>query len=138
LCYTADSMINDFRSDHAFLSNFYAHGGQLTAEHIYQAMKTENIGDQIAILSAKTPGQAKRLGQKVTLRKDWEEIKLLVMEAILVMKFTPGTMEHDLLLATGDEELVEGNTWGDTFWGVCRGKGENHLGKLLMKIRDDL
>lgn len=129
-------MINSFRDKYAFLSNFYRHGGQLTAEHIYQAMKTENIGDQIAILSAKTPGEAKLLGQEVVLRKDWDEIKLLVMEAILTMKFAPGTMEHDLLLETGDDELIEGNTWNDCFWGVCRGKGENWLGKILMRIRD--
>lgn len=130
-------MIDSFRDQHSFLSNFYRHGGQITAEHIFQAMKTKNPVEQIEILSTSTPGQAKRLGRQVKLREDWEDIKLLVMEAILRYKFKPGTMEHDLLLATGDEELVEGNTWGDTFWGVCRGKGENHLGKLLMQIRDE-
>jgi len=42
------------------------------------------------------------------------------------------------LLDTKDFELIEGNTWGDTFWGVCSGKGQNNLGKILMQIRNEL
>jgi len=131
-------MIKSFRGKYDFLSNYYRHGGQITAEHIYQAMKTESIVDQILILSAQTPGDAKRLGQQVTLRRDWDRKKIYVMETILLCKFAPGSQEAEQLLATGDEELVEGNTWNDTFWGVCRGEGENWLGKLLMKVRSGL
>ena len=45
---------------------------------------------------------------------------------------------HANLLATGKATLVEGNSWGDTFWGVCRGKGKNMLGKILMRVRKRL
>jgi predicted NAD-dependent protein-ADP-ribosyltransferase YbiA (DUF1768 family) len=76
-------------------------------------------------------------GQKVTLRKDWEGVKIQVMRDVLRLKFAnPGL--RDRLLETGDRELIEGNTWGDTFWGVCRGSGKNWLGQLLMELRGEL
>jgi len=84
-----------------------------------------------------TPGQAKKLGKSIELRPDWEEIKIEVMRELLRQKFDI-TKHYDLWLElhmTKPDELVEGNWWGDTFWGVCKGKGENHLGKLLMEIR---
>ena len=86
---------------------------------------------------AETPGLAKKLGRKATIRPDWEKIKLPIMEYLLRQKFGDKTLKA-LLIGTGDAELVEGNMWGDTYWGVCKGKGENHLGKLLMKIREEL
>jgi len=66
------------------------------------------------------PGQAKRAGRKVTLRLEWETIKLSVMETLLRQKFAQDPW-RGWLSATGDEELIEGNTWGDTFWGVAKG-----------------
>ena len=90
-----------------------------------------------AIREASTPREAKRLGRSSPLRQDWEEVKVAYMESILRKKFSDEVMKLRLL-STGDEELVEGNHWNDTFWGVCRGEGENHLGKLLMKIRKEL
>jgi hypothetical protein len=60
------------------------------------------------------------------------------MESLVKEKFTRDTELGAKLVATGDEELVEGNYWGDTFWGVCRGVGQNHLGKILMKVREEL
>lgn len=93
--------------------------------------------ERAAIRLCCSPGEAKRLGRKATLRLDWEKVKLTIMEDLLRQKFAWKELKEKLL-STGDEELVEGNTWSDTFWGVCNGKGENHLGKLLMKIREEL
>ena len=44
----------------------------------------------------------------------------------------------ELLLSTEDSSLVEGNDWNDKFWGVCQGKGLNHLGRILMKVRKEV
>lgn len=82
--------------------------------------------------------EARRLGGRIFIRYDWEEVKLGVMETILRDKFTRHADLQALLLGTGDRDLVEGNTWGDRFWGVCGGVGENHLGRLLMQIRAEL
>jgi ribA/ribD-fused uncharacterized protein len=109
----------------------------LTVEHAYQAAKTFDLDERRVIRKVNTPGEAKRLGKKVTMRQDWDLVKLKTMEFLLRQKFS---YEHlrDALIATGDAELIEGNTWGDTYWGVCNGVGENHLGKLLMTIRTDI
>ena len=136
-------MINSFEGKYAFLSNFYEHPiseGSLTFptnEHYFQAMKTLDLTERIAIARAATPGQSKRMGRSVKLRSDWEDIKLSVMETALRLKFADPELAA-MLKATGNEELVEGNWWNDTFWGVCNGVGENNLGKLLMKIRAEL
>lgn len=133
-----------FRGDRHFLSNFYRHpvlhAGHLwpTAEHAYQAAKTSSQSWKEQILNAATPGEAKRLGRKVPVDLNWEEQKLAVMEAILRAKFARGSSLAMMLIGTGDEHLEETNWWGDRFWGTCNGTGKNHLGKLLMKIREDL
>jgi ribA/ribD-fused uncharacterized protein len=85
-----------------------------------------------------TAGHAKRAGRKLKLRKDWDEIKLTVMEEVLKMKFLGNQKLAQKLIDTGDAVLIEGNWWNDTYWGVCNDKGENHLGQLLMKIRKEL
>jgi ribA/ribD-fused uncharacterized protein len=136
-------MINSFEGEYAFLSNFYEHpisNGVITFptnEHYFQAMKTLEDDERLAIARAATPGQAKRMGRSVKLRPDWESIKLDVMETAVRIKFTDPELAAKLI-ATGDEELIEGNWWNDTFWGVCNGVGENHLGKILMKVRADI
>ena len=110
-----------------------------TVEHAYQAAKaktTDNISRK-AIHAAKTPGKAKRIGNTIALRPNWYELRLEVMKYLLLQKFLIPEL-RDKLLATGDEELVEGNWWGDIYWGICRGKGENKLGKLLMQIRSEI
>ena len=71
-------------------------------------------------------------------RDNWSRIKNDVMLKLLRRKFVSGSHYATLLLDTGGAELIEGNTWGDTYWGVCDGVGENHLGKLLMLVRDEL
>jgi ribA/ribD-fused uncharacterized protein len=133
-----------FRKEYAFLSNFYAcpvaFEGYLhpSAEHAYQAAKTEDENERRVIRTAETPGDAKRLGREITLRPNWEETKMRFMREVIISKFKYHHAIAEQLLNTGDEELVEENWRGDTFWGVCNGVGENHLGKILMKVRDEL
>ena len=136
--------ISSFRGPHAFLSNFHPSPirvGERTAptvEHAFQAAKTFDDEKVAWILDADTPGKAKWRGKRVPLRPDWERVRLAVMEDALRQKFAPGSELAAQLLATGDAELVEGNAWGDRFWGVSRGTGRNHLGRLLMRIRAEL
>lgn len=107
-----------------------------TVEHAYQAAKTLDIHQRDQIAAAEGPGVAKSLGRSVTMRTDWNEVKLGIMEFLLRQKFYYEPLRSQLL-ATGNAELIEGNTWNDTFWGVCRGRGHNHLGRLLMKVRTE-
>jgi predicted NAD-dependent protein-ADP-ribosyltransferase YbiA (DUF1768 family) len=88
----------------------------------------------MAIIAAPTPGIAKRIGRRVTLRPNWETMKVGNMHGLVWEKFQDPVM-RSLLLSTGDAHLEEGNTWGDRFWGTVNGIGENHLGKILMNIR---
>lgn len=133
-------MIERFEGQFKFLSNFYPCTVMLdgeefpSIEHAYQAAKTLVAAQRAQVSKCFSPGEAKKLGRTLLLRDDWEDVKLAIMEALLREKFVDPTLEKQLL-DTGEQELVEGNWWGDTYWGVCRGSGENHLGKLLMKIR---
>jgi hypothetical protein len=133
-----------FSGEYSFLSNFHPSpvlmdGQQYpTVEHAFQAAKTNSVAERQVIQMISTPGQAKRQGRKVTLRGEWEVIKLGVMLQLLRRKFDPDSVLAYELLATGDKELIETNTSNDTYWGVCGGKGENHLGKLLMQVRNEL
>lgn len=137
--------VASFSGEFHFLSNFHPapmlYEGIVwpTSEHAYQAMKTNDELQRINVSTLPTPGQAKRYGKSLTVRPDWNNAtKLAVMEDILREKFKQNSHLKDMLLATEDLVLEEGNTWGDTFWGICRGVGQNHLGRLLMKIRDEL
>lgn len=138
-------MITSFDGENRFLSNFYPSrliyaGGILifpTVEHAYQAAKTDDKAEWLTIAHLATPGLAKKYGQKVTLKANWDQVKLETMEELLQDKFAIPQLKQQLI-NTGTQELVEGNYWGDTYWGVCRGKGQNNLGKLLMKIRSSI
>lgn len=136
-------VIDNFNGDFQFLSNFqtcdFTWKGQrwTSLEHAYQCAKVTNVDDLKLIRNAKTPGLAKRAARVVRLRDDWEEVKVEIMAELLALKFAAEPL-RSMLLATGDATLIEGNTWGDTIWGVCKGKGTNYLGKLLMKLRDEL
>ncbi len=131
--------IDSFQGEFRWLSNFWPCSVMLdgmtfpSTEHAYQAAKTLTLGERKKF-QVGTAGQAKRLGRKVKIRSDWESVKLDVMLNLLRQKFSSGELRSKLI-ATGNTELIEGNTWGDRFWGVCDGRGENHLGKLLMKVR---
>lgn len=136
-------MINNFSCQWDFLSNFYPARivydsiAYPSIEHAFQAAKTKDKELRLAIRAAKTPGEAKRMGSQVQLRPEWELVKVDVMLQLLRLKFYPENMAA-LLLSTGDHELVEGNHWQDTFWGVCNGVGENWLGRLLMQVRTEI
>lgn len=137
-------VIDKFDDEYRFLSNFYfcplKLGGIIypTVEHAFQAMKTKDKNERMKISLLNTPGEAKRAGRKVKLREDWEDIKLKVMEYLVGLKFNNYIDLKEKLLATGDIELIEGNWWNDRYWGICKGKGENNLGKILMKVREEL
>lgn len=137
-------MISSFFGQYRFLSNFYPASVVLdgetfpTVEHAYQAAKCIDVQSRDAIRLAAGPVIAKRMGRRVKVRPDWDVVRLDVMRSLLKQKFAPDTECSRLLLSTGDEMLVEGNYWNDTFWGVCNGEGKNWLGVLLMEIRDEL
>jgi len=136
-----NNKIESFRGEYRFLSNFwYAKtvykGIEFpTSEHAYQAAKSidERMWRYFATLE--TPGEAKRCGKMINCRPDWEGVKVDIMFALLASKFSDTSL-MDKLVATGDAELIEKNSWGDVFWGVCQGVGKNWLGKLLMSIRN--
>lgn len=135
-----NSAITSFSGDNAFLSNFYhsvIFGRLTTVEHWFQACKAVDGAEKNYVLDAPTPGAAKRRGRRIKMRADWDEIKLGIMQQLLREKFSDPELAKKLI-ATGSTELVEGNTWGDRYWGVYNGEGENHLGKLLMAVRDEL
>ena len=136
--------IDSFSGKYSFLSNFYVwsieHEGLTyrTVEHAFQASKTLDQNERRRIANMFAPGDAKRAGRRVKLREDWEKVKVGVMLDLLRKKFAPPTLLSNALLNTDDAELIEGNTWGDRFWGVCEGEGKNILGKLLMALREEL
>ena len=136
-------MIDSFRGQYYFLSNFYNADVEYDGityknnEAAFQAQKVLSDGEKLRF-SELDPRKAKKLGRKVKLRKDWNDVKDNYMYEICKAKFTQHEDLAQKLLETGDEELVEGNKWNDTYWGVCNGKGKNQLGKTLMRIREEL
>ena len=139
---TGRECIDYFREEYEFLSNFYPACLEfegtlyLNSEAAYQAQKCANAADR-AQFSRMSADEAKRLGGKIEVRSDWEQVKLSVMEAVVYAKFAQNPYLAEYLLATGDMELKEGNTWGDVYWGINlrTGEGENHLGQILMALR---
>ena len=141
-------VIDSFSGEYSFLSNFYVpdipifYAGHpwRTSEHAFQAAKFVYAGAEahVAIVQDQEhPRNAKRQGRAFPARPDWDAQRISVMAGVLEAKFD---FDHHLeltmkLLRTGDAKLIEGNTWNDTFWGVCNGHGKNHLGKALMEVR---
>lgn len=138
-------MINNFRGKYYFLSNFYevpvTYNGipYKNNEAAFQAQKVSDFEKQKEF-SHLNPSEAKRKGRRVKLRKDvdWDSVKTGFMREIVRAKFEQNEDLKQKLLATGDEHLEEGNTWGDRIWGTVNGVGENRLGKILMKVREEL
>lgn len=138
-----------------FLSNFwpaivsYGAGTYPSVENAYVAAKIGAVPppegkapstplEQAAVeLLTCKPGNAKRIGKRFPMVAGWDGFKLDVMRTLVTQKFAKEPL-RSMLLITGDEELVENNSWNDTWWGVCRGVGENNLGKLLMTLRSGL
>lgn len=138
-------MIKQFQDQYRFLSNFWPAKldfGEFvfpTVEHAYQAAKSNDPYDWERILQCDTPAKAKRAGRYVKLRPDFDAVKIDLMTEFVTMKFEDSELRRHLLM-TGNQPLQEGNYWGDKFWGVClkTNQGQNHLGRILMSIRDDL
>ena len=133
-------MINSFSGKYHFLSNFYMHPIEYegliypSSEHAYHAAKSLDPATRLLASQETTARSVKKFGKTIALREDWDSIKLDVMTNILKIKFSDEELKKKLV-DTGDDEIVEGNTWGDTYWGVCNGVGQNNLGKILMGIR---
>lgn len=135
-------LIDGFQGEYRFLSNFWPAIVHLegvkyeSVENAYQAAKTIIPMERDKFRGLK-PGAAKRLGKKITLRDDWNSVKLEVMRELIVEKFNEHNDLNEMLMATGDATLIEGNYWHDNFWGdcFCCGIGQNHLGEILMEVR---
>lgn len=125
----------------AFLSNFYRCTVEINgfrfknAEAAYQSFK--NLDHQIEFESLEA-NKAKQYAKKIPLRNDWDYIKLDVMYKVVKAKFIQNWYLGEWLIQTNDSDLVEENSWGDTFWGTCNGIGENHLGNILKKIKYEI
>ena len=136
-------MIKEFIKEYRFLSNFYTSDIEynglvfMSAEAAFQAQKCPSIARSFTRLS---PNRAKARGRSVQLRNDWETVKDDIMYEIVKSKFTQNQDLKRQLLDTGDEELIEGNTWNDTYWGmdIRTNRGKNKLGKILMRVREEL
>lgn len=134
-------MINEFRGKHYFLSNFSdskitINGITfLNGESAFHSFKDLSRQSEFANLY---PSTAKKKGRNVKLRHDWEKVKDDIMYQVVKAKFEQNEDLKEKLLNTEDEYLEEGNTWNDTYWGVCRGRGKNMLGKILMRVRAEL
>lgn len=147
--------INHFRGAYFFLSSMYPVPGGLevveglkvcSLENAYQAEKIIDADARRRVLEAETGFMAKKLAhtlirEGVDVQEDWDEHKLEVMKHLLSLKFAQGTQLASWLLATGEDQLCEGNDWGDRFWGVSpigSVNGQNWLGRLLMERREVL
>jgi len=133
-----------FNGEFRWLSNFWpvsiTRADGITypsSEHAYMASKTLDMSIRREVATLKTAGDAKRFGRKIKLRADWEDVKRNEMLSVLRLKFQDPLLRIKLI-NTGDARLIEGNTWGDTYWGVCNGQGQNVLGQLLMLVRDEI
>lgn len=135
--------INRFKGKNSFLSNFYPvfvyyNGIRFpSVEHAFQAAKSLDIEEQKLFAITPSAAEAKKWGKSVKLRPDWENVKVDIMEILLRQKFSYPELKSKLL-ETGNVTLVEGNTHGDKFWGVVGNEGQNILGRLLMKIREEM
>lgn len=138
-------MIKEFKNQYFFLSNFYEcpiYYNKLVfcnAEAAFQAQKVIDEKEQYKFINLNA-SQARKLGKTIALREDWEEVKDNIMYEIVKRKFTVNKELQQKLIDTKDEELVEGNWWHDTYWGVDSktGIGQNKLGKILMKVREEV
>ena len=141
--------VESFTKEYRFLSNFHPIKiitvdktvGVLffnSVEAAYQAAKCENPEDKMAFTKYNA-ADAKAAGRKVTIRKDWDDIKLDVMEDLVRQKFKNPILRECLMKTVG-MELIEGNWWGDNYWGVDikTGEGLNHLGNIITRIRDEI
>ncbi len=136
-------MINSFQGNYYFLSNFYScpvTWDGITYQNSEAAFQSAKVLDKDIrkTFANLNPSDAKRKGRHVLLRPDWEDVKYDIMYEIVYAKFSQNDVLKAKLLDTYHQHLEEGNTWGDKVWGTVHGIGENHLGKILMRVRDVL
>lgn len=134
--------ISEFSGEYRWLSNFaecriiLGNTTYSSVEHAYQSMKSDDPEwRKFCADPSNSAGTIKRKSRDVTIIPRWDDLKELVMYICLFQKYLQEPY-LTALVETGDSLIIEGNTWGDTFWGVCDGKGQNRLGELIMKIRD--
>lgn len=135
--------IRGFTGPYRFLSNFFIEPDKTFVEMEYQRAKCSMFADRsrfdkLFAENTLTPKLAKSIGAKVEIREDWEDVKVNIMVFYVTKKFKDHDDLRILLELTGDLYLEETNWWGDTFWGVCEGKGQNVLGEILMQVRAEL
>lgn len=137
-------MISSFTGKYFFLSNFYMcsipYKGITypSTEHAYVAAKSDDSRDHEYIATIPTAGKVKQYGRRLKLIPNWDNLRVPIMKDIVQIKFDVYEDLCAALLSTGTTELVEGNYWGDTFWGQSPvGTGDNNLGKILMEIRNE-
>ena len=132
-------MITSFKGKHAFLSNMFPLPNGLSVEHLFQASKTLDNYEFNWVLDSKNGYEAKARGKRINLRSDWQEVKDDVMLDCVREKFILWDDLGKLLINTGDQELIEVNTWGDRYWGTdINFNGLNKLGKILMQVRNEI
>lgn len=135
--------IDSFRGKYYFLSNFFeipvTYDGitYQNNEAAFQAQKCLNYEDRKQF-SHLNPSEVKHLGRRVSLRPDWERVKVQEMTNIVHEKFDQNIDLRQKLLDTDSAYLEEGNTWGDRIWGTVNGNGQNLLGQILMAERDKI
>ena len=144
-----EEVVCGFFGPHRFLSNFYPCRvgvywlGTLfpSTEHAYQAAKFPKVYHKEFVDI--TAGRSKKLAREIvkadsSLYDDemWCRVKDTVMSQLVFQKFTNNQDLKEMLLSTGEKRLEETNSWGDVYWGVCKGTGKNKLGKILMATRN--
>lgn len=138
--------IRSFRGDYRFLSNFYKSKIEVmgyvfpTVEHGYVAFKSKNPRDMLNTIKDMTAGQAKRYGRTISICDEFNTGKDELMLILVTAKFKQNPHLAQLLKNTGDMYIIEGNHWGDKYWGICEksGEGFNKLGNMLMSVRSNL
>lgn len=147
--------IEQFKGETRFLSSMYRFKVPIltsaglwvyTAEHVYQPDKFTQRHDHWRVAEAERGIDSKNLAHEfeaegAPMRENWEDIKLGRMNQIVRDKFFRNPDIAQMLVNTGDQQIVEGNTWEDRYWGVCppgSDNGENNLGKILMDVRAEL
>jgi ribA/ribD-fused uncharacterized protein len=142
-CIWDERRISGFFKEYRWLSNFHVCPVKFdgifypSSENAYMAAKTVDSAERKVLESLK-PSEARKYGQSVKLRDDWEIQKLKFMYIVNLDKYSRHEELAEKLLETGKKVLEENNWWGDKFYGVCNGQGKNYLGKLLMEIRQNL
>lgn len=136
-------MIKEFRDENYYLSNYspypvlYEGIRYQNSEAAFQAQKCREKCERMKFARL-NPTEAKTLGRKISIRPDWENCKVQIMKDIVRAKFEQNQELQEKLLATEEQYLEEGNSWGDRIWGTVDGQGANLLGKILMEIRADM